>query len=47
METEHEERTHLVRDKHELERRMLELMDRSSVAPDDDTIHRLVWRGTV
>lgn len=40
METEHEERTQLVRDKHQLERRLLEVMDRSSVAPDDDTVHR-------
>lgn len=44
VETEHEERTHLVREKHELERRLLELMDRSSVAPDDDTVHR--WTTT-
>lgn len=43
LENEHEERTLLVREKHELERRLIELMetDRNEKACDEALFHRL------
>lgn len=43
LESEHEERTQLLREKHELERRLgaLEEADRANRATDEDQLHRL------
>ncbi|XP_042238806.1 uncharacterized protein LOC121877237 isoform X2 [Homarus americanus] len=41
LENEHEERTLLVREKHELERRITELQDRTITHVDEDYIHKL------
>lgn len=43
LENEHEERTHLVREKHELERRLIELLetDKNEKACDEAVFHRL------
>ncbi len=41
LESEHEERTLLVREKHELERQLLSMAQHAAHAADDDTIHKL------
>ena len=43
LESEHEDRTQLLREKHELERRLgaLEEADRANRATDEDQLHRL------
>lgn len=41
LENEHEERTMLVREKHELERRITDLQDRTITHVDEDYVHKL------
>lgn len=41
LESEHEERTLLVREKHELERQLLSMAQHAAHAVDDDTIQKL------
>lgn len=41
LESEHEERTLLVREKHELERQLLSMAQHAAHAADDDTIQKL------
>lgn len=41
LENEHEERTLLVREKHELERRIADLQDRTITHVDEDYVHKL------
>lgn len=43
LEAEHEERTHLLREKHELERRLIEILeaDKNERACDEALFHRL------